>query len=76
MEPIEAKTGGGGLPGALRAAAVIAILVVALIGVLAVLEIIPREALQAWFTKLGLVAAIVIAAIVALALLMRAGRKP
>lgn len=74
MNPNEKETGGG-LPGALRATAAISIIVVALIGVLAVLEVIPREALQEWFTKLGLVIVIVVAAAVALALLVRGGRS-
>ncbi|OGA10067.1 MAG: hypothetical protein A3D95_05815 [Betaproteobacteria bacterium RIFCSPHIGHO2_12_FULL_69_13] len=68
----EAKAG---LPGVLRAIGAIAVTIVALIGVLVVLEVIPREALQEWFTKLGLIAAIVVAAAVALALLMRTGGK-
>ncbi len=63
-----------GLSGVLRAVAVMAVVVVALIGVLAVLEIIPREVLQEWFTKAGLVVAIVVGAVVALALIARGGR--
>ena len=62
-----------GLSGALRAIGALAVVVVALIGVLTVLEAIPREALQEWFTKAGLVLVIVIAAAIALGLLARAG---
>jgi hypothetical protein len=63
-----------GMSGALRAIAVLAVLVVALIGILAVTELIPREALQEWITKAGLVIAIVVGAAIALALLARSGR--
>jgi uncharacterized membrane protein SirB2 len=68
----EAKAG---LSGALRSIAVIAVLVVALIGILAVTEVIPREALQEWMTKVGLVIAIVVGAAIALALLARSGGR-
>jgi hypothetical protein len=63
-----------GMSGALKAIAVLAVLVVALIGILAVTELIPREALQEWMTKAGLVIAIVVGAAIALALLARSGR--
>ena len=72
MNPNQAETRRG-LPGAMRAIGALAIVVVALIGVLTVLEVIPREALQEWFTKAGLVLVIVIAAAIALGLLARAG---
>lgn len=65
----------GGLTGMLAAIGALAVVVLALIGILAVFEVIPREALQAWFTKIGLTGLIVIAAAIALALLMRAGRR-
>ena len=65
----------GGLPGMLSAIGALAVVVLALIGILAVFEVIPREALQEWLTKVGLTGVIVIAAAVALALLMRAGRR-
>ncbi|MEW6689885.1 MAG: hypothetical protein AB1452_12430 [Pseudomonadota bacterium] len=74
MNPNQVETGGG-LPGAMRAVGALAVIVVALIGVLAVLEVIPREALQEWFTKAGLVLVIVVAAAVALALIARAGKS-
>jgi hypothetical protein len=63
------------MSGALRAIAVLAVLVVALIGILAVTEVIPREALQEWMTKAGLVIAIVVGAAIALALLARSGGR-
>jgi len=61
----------GGLPGALRAIGVIAVIVVALVGIGVVLDVIPREALEGWMTKIGLALLIVVGAAVALALLMR-----
>ena len=72
MDPNQAETKPG-LSGALRAIGGLAVLVVALIGILAVLGVIPNEALQEWFTKAGLVLVIVIAAAIALGLLSRAG---
>lgn len=74
MNPNQTETGGG-LPGAMRAIGALAVIVVALIGVLTVLDVIPREALQEWFTKAGLVLVIVVAAAIALALIARAGGK-
>ncbi len=60
-----------GLSGSLRAIGAMAVMVLALVGILAVFEIIPREALQEWLTKFGLVLVIVVAAAIVLALLMR-----
>lgn len=74
MNPNQAETGAG-LPGAMRAIGALAVIVVALIGVLTVLDVIPREALQEWFTKAGLVLVIVVAAAIALALIARSGRS-
>lgn len=62
-----------GLSGALKGIAALAILVVALIGIGAVLGVIPQEALQEWFTKAGLILVIVIAAAIALGLITRSG---
>ncbi|MGH8706014.1 MAG: hypothetical protein ACREUO_11445 [Burkholderiales bacterium] len=72
MNPNEPESRGG-LPALLRAVGALAVLVLALIGVLAVLEIISAEELREWFGKAGLVAAIVIAAAVALFVLARTG---
>ena len=74
MNPNQAESRGG-LPGAMRAIGVLAVVVAALIGVLAVLGVIPQEALQEWFTKAGLVVVIVVAAAIAVALLARSGGK-
>ena len=74
MNPNEQEKGGG-LPAAMRGVAALAIIIVALIGGLAVLEVIPREALQEWFTKVGLLVLIVVGAGIALALLARAGGR-
>jgi len=60
--------------GVLRAVAVLAVMVLAGIGILAVLGIIPQEALQEWATKIGLIAAIIAAAAVVLGLLARSGK--
>ena len=65
----------GGLTGVLRAIGVLAVLVLALIGILAVLEVISVEELRQWFTKAGLIIAIVVATVVALFVLARAGSK-
>ena len=62
-----------GLSGALRAIGVIAILLVALIGILAVMGVIAQEALQEWFTRAGLVLAIIVGAAVALRLISKKG---
>jgi hypothetical protein len=59
----------------LRAIGVLAVLVLALIGILAVLEVISVEELRQWFTKAGLIIAIVVATVVALFVLARSGRK-
>jgi hypothetical protein len=64
------------LPATLRAIGVIAVLALALIGILAVLDVIPMEELRQWFTKAGLVLAIVVATVIALFALARSGGKP
>jgi uncharacterized membrane protein len=74
MNPNEAESRGG-LPALLRAVGALAVLVLALIGILAVLDIISAEELRQWFTKAGLVIAIVIATVVALFVLARGGGK-
>ena len=74
MNPNEPESRGG-LTGVLRAIGVLAVLVLALIGILAVLEVISVEELRQWFTKAGLVLAIVVATVVALFVLARGGRS-
>ena len=64
----------GGVPAMLSAIGALAVVILALISILAVFEVIPREALQDLLTKLGLTALIIIAAAVALAMLVR-GRR-
>lgn len=66
---------GAGMPGVLKAIAAFAIVVVAAIGVLAVLEVIPREMMQEWFTKGLMLVGILGGAAVALALLGRSGGR-
>jgi uncharacterized membrane protein len=60
-----------GFSGVLRAIGVLAVLILALVASLVVLDFIPREALQEWLTKFGLIALIVVAAAVALMMLMK-----
>lgn len=72
MNPNEPENRGG-LPAALRAIGVIAVVVVALVGLGVVFDLVPREALQDWMTKIVLAVLVVGGAAVALALLMRRG---
>jgi hypothetical protein len=72
MNPNQAETGAG-WAGAMRAIGAIAVIVVAGIGLLVVLDILPRDILQEWFTKLGLVIVIVVAAAIALTFIARGG---
>lgn len=72
MNPNQVETGAG-WAGALRGIGALAVIVVAGIGVLVVLDILPRDILQEWFTKLGLVIVIVVAAGIALAMIARGG---
>jgi hypothetical protein len=72
MNPNQVETGAG-WAGTMRAIGALAVIIVAGIGVLVVLDILPREVLQEWFTKLGLVIAIVVAAAIALAMIARGG---
>ena len=72
MNPNQVETGAG-WAGAMRAIGAIAVIAAALVGVLAVLDIIPHDVLQEWFTKTGLVIAIVVAAGIALAMIARGG---
>jgi hypothetical protein len=74
MNPNEPESRGG-LPAVLRAVGALAVLVLALIGILAVLDVISIEELRQWFTKAGLVIAIVIATVIALFVLARGGKS-
>ena len=74
MNPNEPESRGG-LPALLRAVGALAVLVLALIGILAVLDVISIEELRQWFTKAGLVIAIVIATVIALFVLARGGKS-
>ena len=74
MNPNEPESRGG-LPSVLRAFGVLAVLVLALIGILAVLEVISVEELRQWFNKAGLVLAIVVATVAALFVLARGGKS-
>lgn len=74
MNPNEPESRSG-LPAMLRAIGVLAVLALALIGILAVLDVIPMEELRQWFTKAGLVLAIVVATVIALFVLARGGKS-
>ena len=74
MNPNEPQSRGG-FTGVLRAIGVLAVLVLALIGILAVLEVISVEELRQWFTKAGLILAIVVATVIALFVLARGGKS-
>ena len=67
---------GGGLGGVMRAVGAITVVLLAGIAILAVLDVIPREALQEWATKGVLLAVIVAAAAVLLFVLARGGNRP
>jgi hypothetical protein len=62
------------MPAVLRTIGAAAVVLVALIGVLTVLEIISASALKEWITKVGLVIVIFGAAAVAIGVLMRSGQ--
>jgi len=64
----------GGLGGTVRLIPVFAILALALLAALVVLDVIPREQLAEWGTKIGLLAAIAVAAVVGIAAMM-GGRR-
>lgn len=61
----------GGLGGVLRITAAGSVVGLALLGLAVVFELLPREALAGWSTKLLLAGAIVAAASAAVALLLR-----
>ena len=62
---------GAGMPGVLKAITAFAVVVIAAIGVLVVLEVIPREMMQEWLAKGVLLVLILGGAGIALALLGR-----
>jgi len=65
---------GSGLGGTLRSIGVLAVLALAGLAALVVLDVIPREQLAEWGTKIGLLAAIAVAAAGGIAALM-GGRR-
>jgi hypothetical protein len=67
--------GRSGLAGVLKLTAVIAILLLALLGMLVVLDVIPRDSLGELATKILLVACIFGLASVALGFLMRSSKR-
>jgi len=73
--PDDSGNARSGLVNVLKLIGAIAILVLALLGVLVVLDVVPREALGELATKIVLVACIFGLASAALALLMRPGKQ-
>jgi hypothetical protein len=70
-----AGTNRSGLAGALKLIGMLAIVLLALLGALVVLDVIPRDALGELATKILLVACIFGLASAALAFLMRSGKR-
>jgi hypothetical protein len=64
-----------GLSGTLRASAALAVVVIAALGVLVVFGVIPAEALKDWAGKAGLSLVIIVAAAIAIAALVRGGKR-
>ncbi|HTT37212.1 MAG TPA: hypothetical protein VMH32_06035 [Burkholderiales bacterium] len=73
--PDDSGNARSGLVNVLKLIGAIAILVLALLGVLVVLDVVPRDALGELATKIVLVACIFGLASAALALLMRPGKQ-
>jgi len=73
--PDQAGANRSGLAGVLKLTAIIAIVLLAVLGVLVVLDVIPRDSLGELATKILLVACIFGLASVALAFLMRSGKR-
>ena len=75
QDPAHTGTNRSGLAGILKLTAIVAIVLLALLGVLVVLDVIPRDSLGELATKILLVACIFGLASVALAFLMRSGKR-
>jgi hypothetical protein len=75
QDPIEPSPPSSGLPGVLRLTAGLAILALAVLAALVVLEAVPREQLTRYGTRILLLALIVALASVGIAGLVRWGRR-
>ena len=75
QDPAQTGTNRSGLGGVLKLTAIIAMVLLALLGVLVVLDVIPRDSLGELATKILLVACIFGLASAALAFLMHSGKR-
>jgi hypothetical protein len=76
MESPNLEPAGGGGAGALvRILGALTILMLALLGILFVLDVVPLDAFKELSAKIGLVAAIVVAASFVIALILRSPRR-
>jgi hypothetical protein len=74
-DPIEPGPSSAGLPGVLRLTAGLAVIALAILAALVVLEVLPREHLAAYGTRILLLALIVGLASIGIAGLVRWGRR-
>ena len=74
-DPIEPGPSSAGLPGVLRLTAGLAVIALAVLAALVVLEVLPREHLAAYGTRILLLALIVALASIGIAGLVRWGRR-
>jgi hypothetical protein len=74
-DPIEPGPSSAGLPGVLRLTAGLAVIALAILAALVVLEVLPREHLASYGTRILLLALIVALASIGIAGLVRWGRR-
>lgn len=74
-DPIQPGPGSAGLPGVLRLTAGLAIVALAVLAALVVVDVVPREQLAAYGTRILLLALIAILASVGIAGLVHWGRR-
>jgi branched-subunit amino acid transport protein len=74
-DPIEPGPNSAGLPGVLRLTAGLAVVALAILAALVVLEVLPREHLASYGTRILLLALIVALASIGIAGLVRWGRR-
>lgn len=74
-DPVQTEANRSGLAGVLKLIAILAVVLLALLGVFVVLDVIPRDVLGELATKIVLVACIFALASAALGLLMRSRKR-
>lgn len=74
-DPVQTEANRSGLAGVLKLIAILAVVLLALLGVFVVLDVIPRDVLGELATKIVLVACIFALASAALGLLMRPRKR-